>query len=190
MLVALGCPPVALLLKPPAPSLPPSDMERSLSMQVMNSLSSLTRWRNTIRAALLIGSVFSAASQTGYVYAEVKLPNVFSDSMVLQQKQENKVWGKDNPGQNVTVTIGNAKVSGTADASGNWQVKLPAMEIGDPLTMIVEGSSKVTLNDVLVGEVWICSGQSNMQWSINASNDPDLEKLTAKNTNIRMINRQ
>lgn len=188
MLVALDCPPVALLLKPPTPSLPPSDMERSLSMQVMNSLSSLTRWRNTIRAALLIGSVFSAASQTSYVYAEVKLPNVFSDSMVLQQKQENKVWGKDNPGQNVTVTIGNAKVSGTADASGNWQVKLPAMEIGDPLTMTVEGSSKVTLNDVLVGEVWICSGQSNMQWSVAQSNDPDLERLAANFPNIRMIN--
>ena len=135
----------------------------------MHSLSvdpsvSFSRSRRLLRAALLAGSILSIGGFSDPVQAEVKLPNVFGDSMVLQQKQENKVWGKDNPGQSVTVTIGDAKVTGKADANGNWEVKLPAMEIGGPLTMSVEGSSKVSFSDILVGEVWICSGQSNMQW--------------------------
>lgn len=159
----------------------------------MHSLSvdpsvSFSRSRRLLRAALLAGSILSVGGFSDPVQAEVKLPNVFGDSMVLQQKQENKVWGKDNPGQSVTVTIGDAKVTGKADANGNWEVKLPAMEIGGPLTMSVEGSSKVSFSDILVGEVWICSGQSNMQWSVAQSNDPDLERLAANFPKIRMIN--
>ncbi|MFM9065558.1 MAG: sialate O-acetylesterase, partial [Pirellula sp.] len=120
--------------------------------------------------------------------AEVKLPNIFTDSMVLQQKQENKIWGKDNPGQVVTISVGDKKVSATTDAAGNWEAKLPAMEIGEPRTITVAGSSTKTISDVLVGEVWICSGQSNKQWSVAQSNDPDLERLAANFPKIRMIN--
>ncbi|MFM8215707.1 MAG: sialate O-acetylesterase, partial [Pirellula sp.] len=123
-----------------------------------------------------------------HAMAEVKLPNIFTDSMVLQQKQENKIWGKDNPGQVVTISVGDKKVSATTDAAGNWEAKLPAMEIGEPLTITVAGSSTKTISDVLVGEVWICSGQSNMQWSVAQSNDPDLERLAANFPKIRMIN--
>ena len=122
------------------------------------------------------------------VHADVKLPNIFSDGMVLQQGQENKVWGKDNPGQAITLTIGDKKLTATADASGNWQAKLPAMQVGGEYTLTVAGSSTKTIGNILVGEVWICSGQSNMHWSVNQSNDPDLEKLAARYPNIRMIN--
>ena len=75
------------------------------------------------------------------VHADVKLPNIFSDGMVLQQGQENKVWGKDNPGQAITLTIGDKKLTATADASGNWQAKLPAMQVGGEYTLTVAGRS-------------------------------------------------
>ncbi len=122
------------------------------------------------------------------VLAETKVPNIFSDGMVLQQGQANRIWGRDNPGQVVTVSMGDASVTGTADASGDWEVSLPAMKVGDPQTLNIAGSSKRSVSDVLVGEVWICSGQSNMQWSVVSSNDSDLERLTANYPNIRMIN--
>ncbi|MBM3964065.1 MAG: sialate O-acetylesterase [Planctomycetes bacterium] len=141
----------------------------------------LSRW---IGSAVLGAAALVATD----AWADVKLPNIFSDSMVLQQGQENKVWGKDNPGQSITLTIGDQKITATADAAGNWQAKLPAMEVGGPYTLTVAGSSSKTINDILVGEVWICSGQSNMQWSVNQSNDPDLEKLAARFPKIRMIN--
>lgn len=141
----------------------------------------LSRW---IGSAVLGAAALVATDAR----ADVKLPNIFSDSMVLQQGQENKVWGKDNPGQSITLTIGDQKITATADAAGNWQAKLPAMEVGGPYTLTVAGSSSKTINDILVGEVWICSGQSNMQWSVNQSNDPDLEKLAARFPKIRMIN--
>lgn len=121
--------------------------------------------------------------------ADVKLPNIFSDHMVLQQQQENKIWGTDNAGQKISITIGEASVQTTADEKGTWSTKLPSMPAtSTALKLTVQGSSTVEIQDVLVGEVWICSGQSNMQWSVNQSTDPDLERLSSNYPNIRMIN--
>jgi sialate O-acetylesterase len=120
--------------------------------------------------------------------AETKLPNIFSDGMVLQQGQENKIWGRDNPGQAIAIAIGDHQLAATADAAGNWEAKLPSLPVGGPHLLTVAGSSAKIVRDVLVGEVWICSGQSNMQWSISASNDPDMERIAANFPKIRMIN--
>jgi sialate O-acetylesterase len=120
--------------------------------------------------------------------AETKLPNIFSDGMVLQQGQENKIWGRDNPGQAIAIAIGDHQLTAVADAAGNWEAKLPSLPVGGPHLLTVAGSSAKIVRDVLVGEVWICSGQSNMQWSINASNDPDMERIAANFPKIRMIN--
>jgi len=120
--------------------------------------------------------------------AETKLPNVFSDGLVLQQGQENKIWGRDNAGQSIAIAIGDHQLTATADAAGNWEAKLPPLPVGGPHILTVAGSSAKIVRDVLVGEVWICSGQSNMQWSVNASNDPDMERLAAQFPKIRMIN--
>ncbi len=138
-------------------------------------------------AALALASVVTSAP---FAQADVKLPNIFSDHMVLQQKQKNKVWGLAEPSEAVTVTIGEQKHQVTADAQGAWSVTLDPMEVGEqkPLTLTVKGKNEVKFDDVLVGEVWICSGQSNMQWSVGASNDADLERLAAKFPKIRMIN--
>jgi sialate O-acetylesterase len=120
--------------------------------------------------------------------ADVSLNNMFGDHMVFQQGIKNKVWGKGDPGEQITVTLGGQSHATTAAADGTWHVFLdPVQEYGGPHTLTVKGKNTVTCNDVLIGEVWVCAGQSNMQWSVNQSNDPDLEKAAAKFPNIRLI---
>ncbi len=121
------------------------------------------------------------------VRADVSLPNIFGSHMVLQRDQKDPVWGWAEPGEEVTVTIGDQKHTTKADADGNWRVELEPLPAGGPHTLTVQGKNTVTYDDVLVGEVWICSGQSNMQWSMNNTNDTDLEKMTAKYPQIRLI---
>ena len=144
---------------------------------------SRSNWRVLITPALLVGGWL--ASLPTAAWAEVKLPNIFGNHMVLQQGQKNKVWGKADAGEKVKVSIGSQTHEATAAADGSWSVMLDPLPVGGPHTLAV---NNLKFDDVLVGEVWICSGQSNMQWSINASNDPDLERLSAKFPKIRMIN--
>jgi sialate O-acetylesterase len=121
------------------------------------------------------------------VHADVRLPALFTDHMVLQREQKNRVWGWADPGEVVKVSIGGQTQQTTAGADKKWHVVLDPLPVGGPYTLTVEGKNRLTVQDVLVGEVWICSGQSNMQWSVNASNDPDLEKLAANFPQIRLI---
>lgn len=120
--------------------------------------------------------------------AELKLPAIIGDNMVLQQKQANPLWGWDTPGTEVTVKFSGQTKTAKAGADGKWTVKLdPLPANARPAVLSIQGSSKRDLQNVLVGEVWICSGQSNMQWSVNASWDADLEIATAKFPLIRLI---
>ena len=120
--------------------------------------------------------------------AELKLPAIIGDNMVLQQKQTNPIWGWDTPGTEVTVKFGDQSKSAKAGADGKWTVKLdPVPANAEPTTISIKGSSAKELKNVLVGEVWICSGQSNMQMTVNGSWDADLETATAKYPKIRLI---
>jgi len=95
--------------------------------------------------------------------AEVRLPALFSDHMVLQRNIEVPVWGWAEPGQTVTVSINGQTASGQTNDDGKWMVHLEAMPAGGPFTLTVTaGNESRTLEDVLVGEVWLCTGQSNM----------------------------
>lgn len=120
--------------------------------------------------------------------ADVTLPNIFSNSMVLQRDHANAVWGKASPGESVTVTIDSQKHSTTADDAGLWRVTLDPLAVGEPRDLVVSGKNEIRLTDVLVGEVWICSGQSNMQWSVAGSTNFALEQAAANYPKIRMIN--
>lgn len=120
--------------------------------------------------------------------ADVTLPNIFGDHMVMQRGQKNKVWGTADAGEAVTVAIDKQKQQAIAGTDGKWQVQLDPLAAGGPYVLTVSGKNELKFNDVLVGEVWICSGQSNMQWSVNNSNDADLTRLSAKHPKIRMIN--
>lgn len=133
-------------------------------------------------------AVAVALMGAGSAMADVTLPNIFGEHMVLQRGQKNKVWGKAAAGEEVTVSIASQSHKAKAGADGGWSVMLDPLEVGEPLTLTIKGKNEIKFGDVLVGEVWICSGQSNMQWSVNAANDPDLEKAAAKHPKLRMIN--
>jgi len=85
--------------------------------------------------------------------AAVKLPSVIGDNMVLQRGEAVPIWGWDDPGTQVTVAIGESKVTGTADDKGKWCVQLPAMTAGGPHTMTVAGTTSVTVSNILVGGI-------------------------------------
>ncbi|MSR30993.1 MAG: 9-O-acetylesterase [Gemmataceae bacterium] len=119
--------------------------------------------------------------------AEVRLAKIFSDNMVLQRDSLAPIWGWDKAGAQVTVTMGTIKSTGTADASGKFQVNLPPTKAGGPHTLEIEGTSKVTLKNVLFGEVWLCSGQSNMEWSVASSTNAKEEISKGSRPTIRHI---
>jgi sialate O-acetylesterase len=120
------------------------------------------------------------------VLADVSLPSVLSDHMVLQRDKPIPVWGKADPGETVTVSIGEQHATTTADQAGRWRVDLNPMSAGGPVTMTVAGSNTLTLEDIYIGEVWLCTGQSNMQWTVNNSADPKVEVAQADWPMIRM----
>lgn len=119
--------------------------------------------------------------------ADVRLPALFTDHMVLQQGQKNRVWGWAEPGEAVTVAIGQQQHKTATGKDGKWLVTLEALEVGGPHTLTVSGKNKLDVQDVLIGEVWICSGQSNMAMAVNSSKDAELETRTANFPRIRLI---
>jgi sialate O-acetylesterase len=120
--------------------------------------------------------------------AEIKLPAIIGDHMVLQQKQANPIWGWDTPGTKVSVKFAGQTQTATAGADGKWTVKLgPVGANATPQTLTIAGTSTRVLQDVLVGEVWMCSGQSNMQWSVGQSYNGDIEALASSLPQIRLI---
>lgn len=120
--------------------------------------------------------------------ADVKLPAIFTSHMVVQRDQPIRIWGWAAAGEEVTVTFGAAKATAKTDEQGNWKVSLPAVKSdGKTHTIQVQGKNSITLEDVLIGEVWVCSGQSNMQWALKQSYDSDLDMLTANYPEIRLI---
>lgn len=94
------------------------------------------------------------------------LPYLLADHMVLQQGREIHVWGKADPGEKITVTLAEKTSSAPADAGGNWSIDLPAMSAGGPYTVTIQGKKTILLKDVMIGEVWIASGQSNMTFAL------------------------
>ena len=119
--------------------------------------------------------------------AAVKLPHLFSDHMVLQRDLPVPVWGTATPGEAVTVSVGDKTAQATAGKDGRWMVKLGAMPAGGPVTMQVKGTNTIAIKDVLVGEVWVCSGQSNMQWGVRSSMNARAEIAAAKHPKIRLF---
>jgi sialate O-acetylesterase len=107
--------------------------------------------------------------------------------MVLQRGQANPLWGTAEPGEAVTVTVGEQSHTATADDDGDWRVTLDELAVGGPYEIHVQGANELTVDDVLVGEVWLCSGQSNMEWDMQNADDADLERLTADYPSIRLI---
>lgn len=119
--------------------------------------------------------------------AQLQLAGVFGDHMVLQRGAPVPVWGSAVPGATVRVTLRGATRSARAAADGRWRVQLPAAPAGGPHDLIVQAGQRLVLRDVLVGDVWLCSGQSNMEWPLAQSQDAEREVTAAQHPTIRHL---
>lgn len=140
------------------------------------------RNRLALSAALSL-VLFAAVPLSAYV----RLPNVIGSNMVLQQNIPIPVWGWAECGEHITVEFAGSKVGTRADAKGRWMVKLPARKAGGPWNMTIQGDNKIRLTNILAGEVWICSGQSNMAMGIGLVIDSRNEISSANYPGIRLL---
>jgi len=101
--------------------------------------------------------------------ADVTLPSLISDNMVLQQRAKVNVWGKADPGESVTVMLGPESAQATAGSDGSWGVKLGGIKAGGPYDLTISGKNNITIHNVAVGEVWVCAGESNMEFKVLAA---------------------
>ncbi|MFG0250665.1 MAG: sialate O-acetylesterase [Phycisphaeraceae bacterium JB051] len=118
----------------------------------------------------------------------LQIPKVFATNMVLQQQQPIPVWGTAKAGSKVTVTFADQSITGKANRDGKWMVKLPGQPANHkPQSMTITGDGQtITFENILIGEVWVCSGQSNMQWSVKNSNNAQEEIANATDSLIRL----
>ncbi len=119
--------------------------------------------------------------------AEVRVPAVFGSHMVFQQQKPLVIWGWANPNETVTVTLGSAKAEAHANERGEWKTTLAAMPAGGPFRLTVAGSSQLQFDDVMVGEVWLASGQSNMEMGIGMAKNGKEEIAAANYPGIRLL---
>ena len=120
--------------------------------------------------------------------AQLRLSPIFSDHMVLQQKTDAPIWGWSWPGSEVTIKTSwnNEEVKINTQNSGAWKTSVKTPEAGGPFTITIKSGDVIELKDVLIGEVWICSGQSNMEWNMNGAIDGKEEIPNANLPNVRM----
>lgn len=119
--------------------------------------------------------------------ADVKLPQIFGDHMVLQRNKPIHIWGWAASGEAVKVTIGTVSQNTKANKQGKWEVFLPSMQAGGPHVLSVSAKNKLQLNDVMIGEVWVCGGQSNMEWPVRLAVNAEKEIASADYPMIRHI---
>ena len=122
---------------------------------------STMRTHNTSRVPALF--FIAVLSLVATAQGDVRLAKIFSDHAVLQRDRPIPVWGWAAPGEAITIRFAGRSATATADSEGKWHADLPAMPAGGPYKLIVSGKNTINVQDVLVGEVWLCVGQSNMQ---------------------------
>ncbi len=120
-------------------------------------------------------------------FCDVKLPAIFSDHAVIQKDVQTPVWGWADPNEEVTVKIGNQSQSTKASADGKWKVQLDKLSAGGPHTLEIKGKNLIKITDVLIGEVWLASGQSNMAMTVNRCLDYEKEQPAANFPQLRMF---
>ena len=133
---------------------------------------------------LLLLSILYAALSTG-LWADTRLPALFGDHMVVQRAMPVHVWGWADPGEAVSVTFRGQEASALASADGKWEVYLEPAAAGGPYDLSVKGNNSIQIEDILVGDIWVGSGQSNMVWPLQRSNDAEKEIAAAQYPGIR-----
>lgn len=126
---------------------------------------------------------------TSAAWADVKPHGLISEGMVLQQKTKVRIWGTGDPGEKVTVSFRGEEAATAVGQDRNWSVQLASKEAGGPFPLTIQGKNTIAFKNVLVGEVWVCSGQSNMQWAISQCDKTDQTAATGAPANpmLRMF---
>jgi sialate O-acetylesterase len=132
--------------------------------------------------------IVSVLASAGSASADVRLPAVIGDHMLLQRDAPVRIFGRAEPAEPVTVAFRGQRVQAMADALGRWEAWLQPMAPGPSAEMTISGANTIKVADVLVGDVWIGSGQSNMQWSVKQADKADEEIAAANFTQIRLFN--
>ncbi len=140
-----------------------------------------------IRLLIISLILFMITGQINNTYAEVKPARIFGSNMVLQQGIENTIWGWADKKEKIRVSINGSELKTVTDKNGKWMVKLPAMEYGGPYTLTITGKNKIEFTNVMVGEVWICSGQSNMEFRVSEAFNAEEEISNANYPAIRLF---
>lgn len=122
------------------------------------------------------------------VAAQIKLPKLISNGMVLQRNEELKIWGWASANESITLKLNSKTYNTKADKDGNWSLLLPKQKAGGPYQMILEGSNTITISDIMFGDVWVCSGQSNMELPMERLKEKYTEEIkNATNSKIRQF---
>lgn len=121
------------------------------------------------------------------VQATIRLPKILSDNMIIQRNKPITFWGWADANEKITVQFKQQTKSVKADKSGKWMVTLAAEAAGGPFQIVFKGKNTITLSDVLIGEVWVCSGQSNMEWPLASANNAENEIKNASYPQIRQF---
>ena len=144
--------------------------------------------KNVLSGALLIvlaaGATVAAAQDTA---SHPFVSPIFGDNMVLQRERLNTIWGWSEPGDVIQVEVGKNSATGTAGADGKWQVRIQPPAVGGPYSLKIAGKQKVEFQNVLVGDVWICAGQSNMQFGLAQARNAEEEIRNANHPQIRFF---
>lgn len=126
-----------------------------------------------------------------FTYAQISLPKVFGDSMVLQRGIKIPVWGNSTPGALIVAKLGNIQATAKADQQGKWKISFPVFKAGGPYTLEIAESgkpdSKIKLKGILIGDVWLASGQSNMEWQVQQAKEAGKEIANANFPQIRFL---
>jgi sialate O-acetylesterase len=138
-----------------------------------------------LRRALLLS--LAALALASSAFAEIRLPGIISDHMVLQRDFPVRIFGRAEPGEAVSVTFRTQTVQTVADALGRWEAWLQPLAPAAPSSMTIIGTNTISVDDVLVGDVWIGSGQSNMQWPVKQADNAEAEIAAAKFPQIRLF---
>lgn len=135
-------------------------------------------------AALIAASI---GCLVGTSMADVKLPAIIGDNMALQANKPLPIWGTADAGEKVTATLGSETLTATADKDGKWMVKFKPLSSGENLTLSVAGKNKIEVKNIIVGSVWICSGQSNMEFTLRSAHNAETEIPKANYPKIRLF---
>lgn len=146
-------------------------------------LNDLTTMISFLKTTVLFLCLILFFSQQGF--AEVKLPRLISNGMVLQRNSELKIWGWASVGEAIVISFNQMERQTQADAQGQWQVTFPPMREGGPYTMRIDASNQLTITDIWLGDVWLCSGQSNMELPMSRVK-PMFEDEVATSTNPKI----